>query len=919
MAVRFGLLGDVVATVDDRPVTLGHARQQCVLAALLVDVNRAVSVDQLIDRVWGESPPQRARDTLYGYLYRLRRNLADVPDAAITRRSGGYLLAVDEMAVDLHRFRHLRDEARAERSEDDRLALFDKALGLWRGDPFSGLDAFWLDTVRTDLEQEKLTAELERIDAALRVGHHDEILADLSRLVPGQPLNERLAGQMLLALSGAGRSAEALEHYRRFRDLLVEELGVEPSPHLQQLHRSILAPEVAADPPQTGSPVPRQLPMPSGSFTGRSDDLAQLDAALLTSGGTTGTAVAVSGTGGIGKTWLALHWAATHLDRYPDGQLFVNLSGFHPTEPPMTPGGAVRAILDALDVAPTAVPADLDSQIGLYRSLVADRRMLIVLDDARDPDQVRPLLPGSAGCAVLVTSRNQMSGLVATEGLRPLPLGCLSRDEALNLLAGRLGRDRLSAEADAAGSIVGACAGLPLALSIVAARAATNPALSLQDLADELADHHHGLDALADRDAVADVRSVIAASYRALSAPAAALFRLFALYAGPDVSLPAVASLVGLPVQQVREPLDELLGAHLVDLTGPDRYACHDLLRAYAGELLDDSERASAVRRLYDHWLHGAHAAALTIEPHRDRIDLPPPAAGTAVASFTDSEQAQLWLDAERLVLLAAIDQAAESDLDGHAWRLAWAVATYLSRLSRWTDLASAQRTAVTAARRAGDLVGEAHGHRDLGLALHQLGEVTNGLGHLRRAGELFGRLGDLAGEAYVALYLGWVHEGQGQHREALECDERALVLFGEVGHLVGRAKALNAIGWDHARLGDNHRAADHCRRALALHEEVGNLTGAAKTWDSLGYVHHQRGDSDEACVCYRRALELYEQSDDRWGVAETLTRLGDVLHDAGDVEAARGTWLRALRQLTEDNPVEIAELRRRLDSAGSP
>ncbi|WP_406070450.1 BTAD domain-containing putative transcriptional regulator [Micromonospora sp. NBC_01638] len=919
MTVRFGLLGDVVATVDDQPVALGHARQQCVLAALLVDVNRAVSVDQLIDRVWGESPPQRARDTLYGYLYRLRRSLADVPDVAITRRSGGYLMAADEMTVDLHRFRQLRDEARAEQSEDDRLALFDRALGLWRGDPFSGLDAFWLDTMRTDLEQEKLTAELERVDAALRVGQHDAVLADLSRLASGQPLNERLAGQMMLALSGSGRSAEALEHYRRFRDLLVEELGVEPSPHVQQLHRSILTPDLAAGPGQTGSSVPRQLPMPSGSFSGRSGELAQLDAALRTDGETTGAAVAVSGIGGIGKTWLALHWAATHQDRYPDGQLFLNLSGFHPTELPLAPATAIRAILDALDVAPTAVPADFASQVGLYRSLVADRRMLIVLDDAKDPDQVRPLLPGSASCAVLVTSRNQMSGLVATEGLHPLPLGFLTVAEARHLLAGRLGQRRIAAEADAANKIVAACAGLPLALSIVAARAAMNPALSLQDLANELAAPRHGLDALANRDAVADVRSVFAASYRALSAPAATLFRLLTLYPGPDVSLPATASLIGLSVDQVREPLDELLSAHLVSLTGPDRYACHDLLRAYADELLDVADRTPARRRLLDHYLRGAHAAALTIEPHRDRIDLPPLALGTTVLSFRNGEQAHRWLDAERLLLLAAVEQAADSCLDGYAWRLAWAVATFLSRQSRWTDLATAHRTAETSAQRAGDLVGEAHGHRDLGLALHQLGDLDGALSHLNRAGELFGRLRDPAGAAHVALYLGWVHEGQDQHQKALECDERALALFGEVGHVVGRAKALNAVGWDHARLGDQHRAVDYCRRALALHEELGNVTGAAKTWDSLGYAHQRMGVPDEACACYRKALELYEQSDDRWGEAETLTRLGDVLHGAGDDEAARGSWLRALHLLNEDNPVEIGELRRRLGLADLP
>lgn len=908
---RFGLLGDVVAAVDGAPIPLGHARQQCVLAALLVDVNRAVPVDQLIDRVWGEHAPQRARDTLYGYLYRLRRALTAAPDVQIARRSGGYLLAADPAAVDLHRFRRLVRAAHTATQDAERLALFDEALGLWRGEPFRGLDTVWLDGVRRELERERFTAELDRADIALRLGRHEQVVGELSRSAAEHPLNERLAGQLMLALHRAGRPAEALAHYRDVRAHLVDELGVEPGRQLQHLHRSLLATDPAPDPPAAaepaGRPVPRQLPMPPRTFTGRSDDLARLDAALDRP-----DAVVITGAGGLGKTWLALHWAHLRLDRFPDGQLFVNLRGFDPTEQPLAPEAAVRGFLDALGVAPADLPADPAAQAGRYRSLVAGRRMLIVLDNARDADQVRPLLPGSPTCTVLVTSRSQMSGLVATEGIRPLRLGLLDPAQARHLLLQRLGPGPVT-DHDAVSDIVASCAGLPLALAIVAARAVTRPTLSLRDLADELADDRRGLDALADRDAAADARSVFRASYRALRDPAAALFRLLALYPGPDIAAPALASLAGVSLRRLREPLDELTGAHLVAITAPGRYACHDLLRAYAAELLDPSERDGARRRLLDHYLHTAHAAALMIEPHRDPVDLPPPAAGVTVPRLDDAAQAQQWLDRERATLLAAVAQAASAGLDGHAWRLAWALATYLSRSCRWSELAAAGRTGLAAAQRSGDLAGQAHSHRDLGLAEHQLGRLDSWASHLHRAGTLFERLGDPAGQAYALLYLGWVYERHGRQRDALDCDERALHLFEKAGHTIGQARALNAIGWDHAQLGDHRRSIRCCRQALALHQALGDVTGAAKTWDSLGYAHHRSGATDEARACYRAALELYERAGERYGQAETLAHLGDHLHEAGEPEAARASWQQALDRLGEENPREVAQLRHKL------
>lgn len=353
----------------------------------------------------------------------------------------------------------------------------------------------------------------------------------------------------------------------------------------------------------------------------------------------------------------------------------------------MSAATALGGFLDALGVSPAAVPADLATRASLYRSLVAGRRMLIVLDNARDADQVRPLLPGSPSCAVLLTSRNQMSGLATTDDVHFLPLDVLDQSESQDLLARRLGRERVLAEAAAVRDIVAACGDLPLALSIVAVRAATRRCLSLRHLADEPADHRHKLDALAASDIRADLRSVFATSCHALSTPAATLFRLLATCAGADVGVAAAASLVGMSTRDPRGPLDELVTAHLVGMVTIDRLSCHDLLRQFAAELLTETERTTATRRLLDHYLHTAHVAGLRIEPLRDADEPPPPAAGVTTVALANAKDAQLWLDTERLALLAAVEQAADAGLDEHAWRLASALSTYLSRSSRWSDL----------------------------------------------------------------------------------------------------------------------------------------------------------------------------------------------------------------------------------------
>ncbi len=502
MVVEFRVLGEVEARVQGRVVDIGHARQRGVLAALLVDANRTVPVDVLLDRVWADQLPQRARNALSGYISRLRRLLSATGDVAIARQpGGGYRLSADPMAIDLHRFHHLIELARTAAGEDEAVALFEQAFGLWRGDPFGSLQTPWLDRLRVSLDAQRLAAELDRNDLALRRGGHAVLADELAARSVAHPSDERLAGQLVLALYRCGRQSEALHHYERLRHRLAQELGADPSPPLQQLHHQILTGDLKDD--MAKKPVPRQLPAPPRLFTGRAAELAALDSRLSVS--------ALSGTAGVGKTALALHWAHRVAETFPDGQLFVNLRGFDPSGSVMAAADAVRVFLDALGVPAPHIPAGLDAQIGLYRSLLAGKRMLIVLDNARDAEHVRPLLPGTPGCVVVVTSRDELTGLLAADGAQPVTLDLLTPAEAHDMLAHRLGPQRVTAEPDAVTEIVDRCARLPLALTIMAARAANRPRFPLAALADELRDTGNALDALR------DVRAVFSWSYRARS------------------------------------------------------------------------------------------------------------------------------------------------------------------------------------------------------------------------------------------------------------------------------------------------------------------------------------------------------------------------------------------------------------------
>jgi tetratricopeptide (TPR) repeat protein len=619
----------------------------------------------------------------------------------------------------------------------------------------------------------------------------------------------------------------------------------------------------------------------------------------------------------IDKTALAVHWSHQVADRFPDGQLYVNLRGFDPGGQPVQPAEAIRGFLDALGVPVQRIPVGLAEQAALYRSQLADRRILVVLDNARDTGQVRPLLPGSARCLTVITSRDHLGGLIVSEGARAIPLDLMTTAEADDLLASRLGPERLAVEPQAVSDLIELCVHLPLALSIVAARATLTPALSLTELARQLRDVRDRLHALDIGDASVNLSAVFSWSYRTLSAAAGRMFRLLSLHPGPDISVTAAASLTGTDRDQAHAALSELARAQLLTEPSTGRFAYHDLLRAYSSATAHQDEteqtRHAALHRMLDHYLHTAHAATLLLNPPNDRLPLAEPQPGAFVDELGDDEQAWQWFTTERPVFPAAVDRAADAGFDTHAWQLSWSVANFCIRAGHWTQMLTTQLVAVAAAQRAGEPHGQASSLRELGRTYIRLGRYPDARASLHRALDLDESLDDLIGQARSHNNLGIVAYAQGAHPQALEHGKAAYALFHAAGHRAGQAEALNAIGWMQTQLGQHTEALRSCALALELHRAVGSRHGEADTWDSLGVAHHNLGEHQRAVACYHHALDLYQKLGARHPQADTLIRLGDTYQDAGDFYAAHHCWRQALPILDDLHHPDADLLRARL------
>jgi DNA-binding SARP family transcriptional activator/tetratricopeptide (TPR) repeat protein len=959
--VEIGLAGGVMTPV-------AQPRLRMLLGLLGVAAGRMVTAEALVDGVWGEEWSPRREQNLHALVYQLRRRLAALePEkggARLARVGAGYRLALGPGGLDVEVFRELagrgREAARAEDSAGAR-ELFGQALGLWRGAALADT-APWCPRLAGEaarLEEARLGVTEERIGADLALGRHGEVAGELAGLVAEFPLRERLAALLMTALYRCGRRGEALAAYDTTRRILSEQLGLDPGPGLAGLQAQMLADDpaltapVPAAAPGGAAPasadrairrvVPRQLPAGAAFFAGREAELKELDELLDQAGtedgadGPGGAVVisAVAGMAGVGKTALAVHWARKVAGRFPDGQLYVNLRGYD------TEGAAVTAeevtgwFLAALGMPPFQIPADAQARSGLYRSVLAGRRVLIVLDNARDAAQVRPLLPGSPGCLVMVTSRAALAGLAAAEGARPLRLGPLDDEQSVRLLAARLGPERVAAEPGAVAELVARCGYLPLALAVMAARAAASPGLGLGVLAGQLAsaaDAEAGagggaaagedpgrLEVLETGDPATSLRELLSWSYRQLSPPAAWMFALLGVHCGPDITVPAAASLAGVSRAEAGQALAELAEASLAAERRPGRYVLHDLVRGYAAGLaradVGEAGIRAAVERSLDHCLHTELVSTGIVLPVT--VTVAPPAPGVRPERLADEAALQDWARAEHQVVLQAIAQAAAAGLITPAWQLFQGQAWLVGGEGYWADFRAVAEAVLAAAEAAGDQVALGWTHLVIGRHLTFIGAGNQ---DLARALDHFRRAGDLSGQAWSHLAASLASSVMGDWAEGVTQSGQALALFRQTGDQAGQGWALAGLGEGHARLGNYDLARGYARQALEAGPATGDPTALAMAWDALGVAHSRLGEPGQALSCYRQGLALVrdlKNSLARSMLASMLAESGDACQATGDLPAAVEAWQQASQVLEDLGWPDLLGVSARLEQAG--
>ncbi|MER8193483.1 BTAD domain-containing putative transcriptional regulator [Streptomyces microflavus] len=932
--VEFQVLGPLQVLADGNRVPLPGARRQRLLAGLLTAANSPVPMARLIETVFGDEPPGTAVKQVQNSVSVLREHLNDSEHRLIVTEESGYRICVCESALDSLRFTTKIADSRRHAAEGDLYRAIDmigSALGLWRGPALDGLGSTALSGPAARLDEQRLGALELRARWRLELGQHQDVVDELTDLVPAHPLREALHAQLITALDRCGRRAEALHAFHRLSTSLVQELGVGPGAGLQRLHEQILAghsqprrpphprrdeatkpgttlPAPRVGPAAPASPTPRQLPHAIRDFTGRTGHLAALDALLPPDGDElrSGQAVVISaldGSGGVGKTTLAVHWAHRVQHRFPDGTLHTDLRGYGPGRP-ATPAEVLDDFLVALGVPPTAVPAGTGARSGLYRTMAAGRRILIVLDNANSAEQVRALLPGTPGCMVLVTSRDSLSGLIVTEAAHRLTVDVLSRTEATALVVGIIGPHRAAAESAAVDDLVGLCAGLPLALRIAAGRAAAHPNITVADIVAELSDEDSALDALSrNQDPRAAVRTVFAWSYDQLTPTQARLFRHLGLHPGPDISTPAAAALTDLAPREVRSLLSELADAHLIEPVTHDRYRFHDLLRAYAAELTHhrDTERdhQRAREAVLTWYTHTAHTADRQVYPTCTRLTTNP-AAPPHPYPHADRDRAWEWLTTERANLVAALHQAVDHRLDQHAVQLIDALG-FLVLTGAWEDRITTATAALQAARRTGRPEQEANVLLARGEALAHL-RRPEAEPDLTRAAALAQDTANIHLQIAARTELGQITRRQNRLTEALRHFEDALALSRGFGSGRWEAVAEGNLADLHADLGNHHRAIEHGTRSAGLRHAIGDTDGEACALATVARGWQGTGDHQTALTHARRAVDLGRTSigshDET--LAPPLTILATSLHHLGHVTEALAYWREAAQIYTD-------------------
>jgi DNA-binding SARP family transcriptional activator/transcriptional regulator with XRE-family HTH domain len=687
------VLGPLEAWRDGVPLSLGSPARRVVLGLLAVNPGTLVRRDTFIDVLWGQKPPSTAVSLVQAHVSRLRRLLTPrecsaADSGVIASHAGTYRLRLPREQLDLLMFKELAGRAALAEAGGDHLTacdLYGQAVSLWRGEPLADVGLCQGLSGVAELSGQLANVLLRYADTACALGRHHQVLPRLQALAAAEPLHEAVHARLMIALAGTGQQAAAVQIYEDLRLHLDRDLGVYPGRELVEAHLRVLNQDIPTAAPgralicQSSSAAaelvaPRQLPAAPRHFTGRSHELGVLSGLLDPVQHADAVAIAaLTGMAGIGKTALAVHWAHQITDRFPGGQLFTDLRGFSPSGIPAAPADVLCGFLSALGVPAHRIPSSIAEQTALYRSLLAGRRMLVVLDNAQNAEQVRPLLPGSSGCLVIVTSRNRLTGLAASEGARLLNLGVLTDGESHSLLVASLGAERTTTEPVAVGELITLCARLPLALCDAAARAVTRPGLPLSALTAEMRDERQRLDALETGEMATSVRMVFSWSRARLSESAARMFRFLGLHPGPDLTIAAAASLAHLPRSTAYLALAELCDENLVTEHAPGRYACHDLLRAYAAEgarAYGDARRHAAIYRVLDHYLHTAKAALALLYPNLTHLMRGQPRPGVMPEQIADPRRAAEWFENERHVLFAAIGLAVAEEYDPHAWEL---------------------------------------------------------------------------------------------------------------------------------------------------------------------------------------------------------------------------------------------------------
>jgi DNA-binding SARP family transcriptional activator/Tfp pilus assembly protein PilF len=981
--IEFCLLGPLTVRWAGAVVPVPPGKQCVVLAALLLNSRRVVSLDDLAETIWGQDPPPTARVGVQNYVMRLRKALSVTGRGLITTQPGGYVISIEPGELDVTRFEALLDTARVAAqhgSWETSAGHACAALALWRGEPLTGVKSDSLELREVPrLAEMRLQALETRIDSDLHLGRHREVIAELQRLVNVYPLREHLHALLMVALYHDGRQGEALAAYRRARLMLVEELGAEPGRLLRDLHEKILAGDpavIVASPPKWGEEsaraglaagpaatlgaavsftagpadaavakvdpvvVPRQLPAAVTHFAGRQPELKVLSDLLSFRAGSAGAVVisAIGGMAGIGKTALAVQWAHQVAGRFPDGQLYVNLRGYDPDQP-VSPADALAGFLRSLGVPGQDIPADLDERAARYRSLLAGRKVLVVLDNAREVGQVRPLLPGTSGCVTVVTSRDSQAGLVAKDGAARLDLNLLPLADATGLLQNLIG-ERAACDPAATRTLAEVCGRLPLALRVAAELAAAQSAMPVAELVGALADERRRLELLeAGADPRAMVRTVFSWSYRQLDPYAARAFRLAGLHPGPDFDCYAMAALTDTTVERADHVLGVLARAYLIQPTGPSRYGLHDLLRSYSRELAavheGHDEARAALTRLLDLYLSTSATAMDNLYPaeriHRPRVPepaIPVPAVAGEIA-------ARKWLDAERANLVAVSAHAAGNGSPGHATRLSATLFRYLDADGYFAEAVAIHGHARHAAARAGDRGGEATALLNLGIvdyrqdryqqaadylqgalalfreareqtgearALSNLGMIDYQQGRFRQAADryqqaldLFRATGDRTGEARIRTHLGLIDVRQGRYRQAAGQLRQALAVSGETGDRLIEAYASAHLGEVEFRQGHYRQAAVRLWHALAVCRETGYGSVEAYALGQLGLIDTQRRQYPQATAAIEQALALYRRNGDREGEADELANLGLINLRQGRHRQAAGHYQQAL------------------------